>query len=59
MKTLQINKNKLKANVAKVRDRAGNVLVYGVLKGNGYGLGLLKWQSYSGVRDNQVCTHRW
>ena len=50
MKTLQINKNKLKANVAKVRDRAGNVLVYGVLKGNGYGLGLLKWQSYSGVR---------
>lgn len=42
MKTLQINKNKLKANVAKVRDRAGNVLVYGVLKGNGYGLGLLE-----------------
>ena len=45
MKTLQINKNKLKANVAKVRDRAGNVLVYGVLKVMDTVWVCWKWQS--------------
>jgi alanine racemase len=28
--------------VAKIRERAGNALIYGVLKGNAYGLGLLE-----------------
>ena len=42
MKTLLIDTNRVKANVARIRERAGNALIYGVLKGNAYGLGLLE-----------------
>ncbi|MGI6577024.1 MAG: alanine racemase [Eubacteriales bacterium] len=42
MKTLLIDTNRVKANVARIRERAGNSLIYGVLKGNAYGLGLLE-----------------
>ena len=42
MKTLLIDANKVRANVARIRERAGNALIYGVLKGNAYGLGLLE-----------------
>jgi alanine racemase len=40
MKTLFIDTDRVKFNVAKIRERAGNALIYGVLKGNAYGLGL-------------------
>lgn len=41
MKTLLIDTNRIKANTAKIRERAGNALIYAALKGNAYGLGLL------------------
>ena len=42
MKTLLIQKNTIKANLAKIRQRSDNSLIYAVLKDNAYGLGLLE-----------------
>ena len=42
MKTLVIEKSRIKNNVAKVLTRAGRAAVYAVLKGNAYGLGLVE-----------------
>jgi len=42
MKTLLVDTPKVRVNVAKIRERSGNALIYAVLKGNAYGLGLLE-----------------
>ena len=42
MKHLVIESGRLKNNIERVKKRAGGSLVYGVLKGGGYGLGLLE-----------------
>ena len=41
MKTYIVERDKLKNNIDIVKKRAGGKAIYGVLKGNGYGLGLL------------------
>ena len=42
MKCLVVDTKKVRRNIALVREKAGGCAVYGVLKGNGYGLGLLR-----------------
>jgi len=42
MKALIVEKDKLKKNLALIHERAGGAEIIGVLKGNGYGLGLLE-----------------
>lgn len=42
MKKMVIEAEKVRNNLVKVRERAGKALVYAVLKGNAYGLGLLE-----------------
>ena len=42
MKRLVIETDKLKSNIEIVKKKADGRLIYGVLKGNGYGLGLLQ-----------------
>ncbi len=41
MKELVIQTDRVKANLALIRKRAGDAVIYAVLKGNAYGLGLL------------------
>ena len=41
-KFLIVERQKVRNNIKKVRQRAGSATVYGVLKGNGYGFGLLE-----------------
>jgi len=41
MKRLVIETEKLKANIELIKKKADGRIIYGVLKGNGYGLGLL------------------
>ena len=41
MKELLVQTEKIKANLALIRNRAGDAVIYAVLKGNAYGLGLL------------------
>jgi len=52
MKTLLIEKAKIKTNVAKIRERAGGAAVFAVLKGNAYGLGLLEMAAI--LRDEGI-----
>ncbi len=42
MKTMLIETDRIRHNLIKIRERAGNSLIYAVLKGNAYGLGLLE-----------------
>ncbi|MDL2288959.1 alanine racemase [Oscillospiraceae bacterium OttesenSCG-928-F05] len=42
MKALVVEKARVRANVEKIRSRAGDAVVYAVLKGGAYGLGLLE-----------------
>ena len=41
-KYLVVEREKVRSNIKKVRQRAGSATVYGVLKGNAYGFGLLE-----------------
>lgn len=41
MKALIVETEKIKSNIVKIREKAGGAEIIGVLKGNGYGLGLL------------------
>lgn len=42
MKRMLVEADRIKHNLSKIRERAGNSLIYAVLKGNAYGLGLLE-----------------
>ncbi|MBQ4048762.1 MAG: alanine racemase [Clostridia bacterium] len=40
-KFLVVEREKVRANIRKIRQRAGAATVYGVIKGNGYGFGMI------------------
>lgn len=42
MKALVVEKDKLRKNIDIVKKRADHAMIFGVLKGNGYGLGLIE-----------------
>lgn len=42
MKTLLVQRSRIKNNISKIKERAGDSQIYGVLKGNAYGLGLVE-----------------
>ena len=42
MKALVVEKDKLRKNIDMVKKRADHAMIFGVLKGNGYGLGLIE-----------------
>lgn len=52
MKALIVEKDKIKQNIEKIRERASGVPIIAVLKGNGYGLGLCELAGV--VRDNGI-----
>ncbi|MCI8290834.1 MAG: alanine racemase [Clostridia bacterium] len=46
MKVLEINSKDLEHNINKIKERAGKSKVIAVVKGNGYGLGLIEFSSF-------------
>ena len=53
MKAYIVDRKALAENIIKLREKAGSVAVYGVIKGNGYGLGLIPMAEI--LRENGVC----
>lgn len=52
MKQLVINKEDLRHNISKVKTFANGVNIIGIVKGNGYGLGLLEYSKF--LVDNGI-----
>lgn len=46
MKALEINSKDLEHNINKIKERAKNSKIIAVIKGNGYGLGLIEFSSF-------------
>ena len=59
MKQLVINKEDLRHNISRVKTFANGVNIIGIVKGNGYGLGLLEYSKFlidNGLEYSAVAT---